>query len=128
METLLTALGGSILGTLLTLGGLALLLRRAGERRKVEREARAKARMESPTVSLRPRDVDGHLLGDNGSPLWFPAMIDYLKARLESNGNAPIPIKQLLYEFIKWHGIEALREGDLSKGMPPLPQDPNTIH
>ena len=50
------------------------------------------------------------------------AMTEYLMARLEANGNVPIPLKQVMFEFAKWHGADNLRKGVLRPESPPIPE------
>lgn len=50
------------------------------------------------------------------------AFVEYVKARLEANGNQRLKVKDLLVEFAKWHGPKNLDRGILRPNPPPIPE------
>ena len=49
------------------------------------------------------------------------ALLDYTLARLEANGNTPVPAREILMDFARWHGVPALTFGQLRNDPPPMP-------
>jgi len=50
------------------------------------------------------------------------AMQEYLDARLDANGNQPLPLVQVMTEFARWHGPHNLERGILRPEPPPIPE------
>lgn len=121
MTAFLAALLGACVGVALAFAAGLWLLKRAVAHR------RAKAKPgphDNATVSLaEPVKV----VGKDGKPVWYPAMVEYIKARLEANGNKPINLKEALAEFARWHGPKNLDKGILRPLPPPIPGTPQTL-